>query len=90
MSLRVLHDRLLVRRVETVEEKKGELIMLKDTKALPRGVVTAVGTGRLVNGQVIPVAVNVGDTVIYRHNAGMEIEGQILLSESDLLAVVEQ
>ncbi len=88
--IRVLHDRLLIRKVEAEDQKMGELIVLKDTKALPRGVVTAVGNGRLVGSTVVPLAVTVGDTVIYRHNAGMEIEGHILLTESDLLAVVEE
>ena len=96
MNLKPLGDRIVLKVIETAEEKTARGIVLPDTaKEKPQqGEVLAVGPGRILdNGERIPMEVAVGDKVIYSKYAGTEvkIDGQELLviSERDILAKVE-
>ena len=96
MNLKPLGDRIVLRVIETVEEKTASGIVLPDTaKEKPQqGEVLAVGPGRILdNGERIPMEVAVGDKVIYSKYAGTEvkIDGQelLIISERDILAKVE-
>jgi len=96
MKIRPLHDRVVVRRKEEEEKTAGGILLPGSAKEKPNeGEVVAVGTGRVLeNGEVRPVDVNVGDTVVFGKYAGsdtIEIDGQelVILSESDIKAVVE-
>ncbi|ADI01356.1 MULTISPECIES: co-chaperone GroES [Syntrophothermus] len=96
MNLKPLGDRIVLKVIETAEEKTASGIVLPDTaKEKPQqGEVLAVGPGRILdNGERIPMEVAVGDKVIYSKYAGTEvkIDGQELLviSERDILAKVE-
>lgn len=57
-----------------------------------QGVVVAKGPGRIVNDKLIPVDVQINDTVVFKLNAGQEIkvgnEDFLILEESDILAVI--
>ena len=96
MKIRPLHDRVVVRRKEEEAKTAGGIVLPGSAKEKPnQGVVVAVGSGRVLdNGDVRPVDVKEGDLVVFGKYAGsdtIEVEGEelIILSESDIKAVVE-
>ena len=95
MALRPLRDKVVVRPSESEEKSTGGIFIPDTAKKKPQeGKVIAVGTGRLLDdGTVKPVAVSVGDTVIYSKYGGTEvtIEGEelVLLDEDQIFAVLE-
>lgn len=96
MNIRPLHDRVIVERKE-VESKSAGGIVLTGSAAekSTRGVVLAVGKGRILeNGNIHPLDVKVGDTVIFSEGYSTKtekIDGKevLILSESDIMAIVE-
>ncbi|QDP02454.1 co-chaperone GroES [Thalassotalea sp. PS06] len=96
MSIRPLHDRVIIKRQE-VESKSAGGIVLTGSAAekSTRGEVIAVGNGRILeNGEVRALDVKVGDKVIFNEGYGVKTEkldGEdvLILSESDILAIVE-
>ncbi|HET9136600.1 MAG TPA: co-chaperone GroES [Candidatus Kapabacteria bacterium] len=94
MNLTPLHDRLIVRAAAPEEVTKGGIILPDTAKEKPQqGEVLAVGTGKVDdNGKAIPMAVKVGDTVLYGKYSGTEIavdgEDLLIMRESDVFAVV--
>ncbi|PCS23861.1 co-chaperone GroES [Candidatus Enterovibrio escicola] len=96
MNIRPLHDRVIVERQE-VESKSAGGIVLTGSAAekSTRGVVLAVGKGRVLdNGNILPLDVKIGDTVIFSEGYGMKtekIDGKevLILSENDVMAIVE-
>ena len=96
MKIRPLHDRVIVRREEEEAKTAGGILLPGSAQEKPnRGVVVAVGSGRVLdNGDVRPVDVKVGDKVVFGKYAGqdtIDVAGEelIILSESDIKAVVE-
>ncbi|HID16466.1 MAG TPA: co-chaperone GroES [Candidatus Atribacteria bacterium] len=95
MNIRPLGDRVLVKRVSEQEKTKGGIVLPDTAKEKPqRGEIIAVGEGRLTeDGKRIPMNVKKGDKVIFAKYAGTEIElddeEYLLMSESDILAVLE-
>ena len=96
MKFRPLYDRVLVKRVEAEERTSSGLILPDSAKEKPlEAEVIAVGNGkRLDDGSHRPVSVNAGDRVIFGKYTGDEVKldgvEHIILSESDILAVVER
>ncbi len=95
MSLRPLHDRVIVKRLDQ-ETKTASGIVLPDAAAEKpdQGEILAVGTGKLLeDGKVRPLAVKIGDRVLFGKYAGqsVKVDGEELLvmREEDLFAVVE-
>jgi len=95
MNIRPLHDRVVVRRKEEEKTTAGGIVLPGSAKEKPnQGEVLAVGNGRVLDsGDVRPVDVKVGDTVVFGKYAGsdtIEIEGEelVILSESDIKAVL--
>ncbi len=96
MAIRPLHDRVIIKR-EEVESKSAGGIVLTGSAAekSTRGTVLAVGKGRVLdNGDVQALDVKVGDSVIFSEGYGVKTEkldGEevLILSESDILAIVE-
>ena len=94
MAFKPLHDRVLVRRVESDEKTKGGLIIPDSAKEKPqRGKVTAVGKGKtLDDGTKVALEIKKGDIVLFGKYAGTEvkIEGDefLILREDDVLAVI--
>ena len=89
MAFKPLHDRVVVRRVESEEKTAGGLIIPDSAKEKPqKGTIVAVGAGTKEN----PITVSVGDSVLYGKYAGTELhhEGKdyLIMKESDLLAIV--
>ena len=96
MKIRPLHDRVLVRRQEEEEKSAGGILLPGSAQEKPnQGQVIAVGSGKVLdNGEVRPVDVKEGDTVVFGKYAGsdtIEHDGEelVILSESDIKAVIE-
>lgn len=90
-----LGDRVMVKRLETEEERVGSLYVPDTAKEKPlRAKVLAVGPGRLdEKGKRVAMSVKAGNTVLIGKYAGtdMKIEGEecVILREDDILAVDE-
>lgn len=95
MKFRPLHDNVLVKRLEAGEQQQGSIIIPDTAKEKPQeGEVLAVGPGKLLeDGSRRPVAVAVGNKVLFGKYAGTEItidnEELLVMRESDLFGVVE-
>ena len=95
MSFRPLHDRILVRRVESEEKTRGGIIIPDTAKEKPQeGEVIAVGAGaRNEAGQVQPLDVKAGDRILFGKWSGTEIkidnEDLLIMKESDVLGIIE-
>jgi len=96
IKLKPLGDRVVVKPIEEEEVTKSGIVLPDTAKEKPqKGEVLAVGSGKLLeNGERVPLEVKVGDIVVYAKYGGTEIElgGEeyVILSERDLLAVVEK
>lgn len=94
MSFKPLHDRVLVERVEAEEKTAGGIIIPDNAKEKPQqGKIIAVGTGAVNdNGQVTPLAVKEGDTILFGKWSGTEIKldgkDYIIMKESDILGIL--
>ena len=95
MKIRPLRDRILVERIEEAEQRVGGIIIPDTAKEKPQsGRVIAVGKGRINDkGQVFPLDVKEGETVLFGKYAGSEIkiDGReyLILREDDVLGVLE-
>ena len=95
MAFKPLHDRVLVKRVESDEKTKGGLIIPDSAKEKPaEGEVVAVGPGaRDDNGNLIELAVKAGDRVLFGKWSGTEVkidgEDLLIMKESDILGVID-
>ena len=94
MSIRPLHDRVVVRRLEDERTTAGGIVIPDSAAEKPmRGEVIAVGLGKaLDNGNVRAIAVKVGDVVLFGKYTGTEvkIDGQelVVMREDDIMAVI--
>jgi chaperonin GroES len=96
MSIRPLYDRVVVRRNAEEETTAGGILLPGSAKEKPnQGEIVAVGEGKVLdNGELRPLAVKVGDTIVFGQYAGsntIEIDGEelIIMGESEIFAVVE-
>jgi chaperonin GroES len=95
MSLRPLADHVLIRRHEVDAQQEGGIIIPDTAKDKPQaGEILAVGPGRMMDdGHRQPIAVAIGNTVLFGKYAGTEIthdqEDLLVMRESDLLGVLE-
>ncbi len=95
MSIRPLHDRVLIKRVEEEQKTKGGIIIPDTAKEKPaEGKVVAVGTGRVQDdGKVRALDVKAGDRVLFGKYSGTEVkvdgEELIIMREDDILCVIE-
>ena len=94
MSFTPLHDRVLVRRVESEEKTKGGLIIPDSAKEKPQeGEVVACGEGaRKESGDLIPMGVKAGDKILFGKWSGTEVkiddEDLLIMKESDILGII--
>jgi chaperonin GroES len=95
MKVRPLRDRILVKRIEEQEQRFGGIIIPGTAKEKPQqGRVVAAGKGRVNDkGQVFPLDVKEGDTVLFGKYAGSEIkldgEEYLIIREEEVLGVLE-
>ncbi len=97
MNLKPLDDRIVVKANEAEERTASGLVIPDTAKEKPQqGTVLAVGPGRRSDqtGNVIPMDVKVGDTVVYSKYGGTEIsiggEDVLILTSRDVLGVIEK
>jgi chaperonin GroES len=95
MNLKPLDDRIVVRPNEAEQTTVSGLVIPDTAKEKPQqGEVLAVGPGRRSeqSGEIIPLDVKVGDTVVYSKYGGTEIavdgEDVLILSSRDVLAII--
>lgn len=94
MALKPLHDRVLVKRTEGEEKTAGGLIIPETAKEKPaEGEVIAVGEGlRKDSGELIEMAVKVGDKIMFGKWNGQEItvdgEEMLMMKESDIMGIL--
>ena len=95
MKISPLYDRVLLKRIEEKEVKRGGIIIPDSAKEKPQEAeVIAVGKGRTTDeGKVIPLTVKAGDKVLIGKYAGTEVtidgEEHIIMREDDVLAVID-
>jgi chaperonin GroES len=97
MKLQPLDDRIVVRPGESEETTASGLVIPDTAKEKPQqGEVLAVGPGRRSEqtGEVIPLGISAGDTVVYSKYGGTDItidgEDLLILSSRDVLATVQK
>ncbi len=94
MKFRPLHDRVVVRRLDSDEKSAGGIIIPDSAKEKPmEGKVVAVGPGaRNEKGDLIALDVKAGDTVLFGKWSGTEVkidgEDLLIMKESDIMGIV--
>ena len=94
MNIRPLYDRVVVRRKDEETKSAGGIVLPGSAAEKPsQGEILAVGNGRVLdNGEVRPLEVKVGDTIVFSQYGGttIKVEGEelLIMSESDILGVL--
>lgn len=95
MAFRPLHDRVLVRRIESELKTAGGIIIPDSAQEKPsQGEIIAVGSGaKAEDGTVTPLDVKSGDTILFGKWSGTEIkiddEDLLIMKESDIMGIIE-
>jgi chaperonin GroES len=93
-NFRPLHDRVVVRRVESEAKTKGGIIIPDTAKEKPQeGEIVAVGTGvRDDKGTIIPLDVKAGDRILFGKWSGTEVkldgEDLLIMKEADIMGII--
>lgn len=96
MKFRPLHDRVLVKRLDSEEKTSGGIIIPDSAKEKPmEGRIVAVGSGmRADNGSLVPLDVKEGDTILFGKWSGTEIkiggEEYLVMKEADVMGIIEK
>ncbi len=96
MKLNPLHDRVVVKRIEADTQTSSGIIIPDNAAEKPdQGTVLAVGAGRRTEaGTIVPMSLNVDDTVLFGKYAGqtVKIQGEevLILKEEEIYAIIEQ
>jgi len=94
MNIKPLSDRVVIKPASPDEEMQGGIIIPDTAKEKPqKGEVVAIGPGKASDtGEIIPIGVKTGDTVLYGKYSGTEVtidkEDYLIVRESDILAIV--
>lgn len=92
--LHPIRDRIVIKRDEEVKQTASGIFIPDTTTNKPeRGVVLAVGTGKVKpNGEILPLEIAVGDVVIFAKGAGqvVKVDGEelLIMTEADILTKV--
>ena len=95
MSIKPLHDRVVIERLEEELTSAGGIVIPDSAKEKPmRGKIVAVGPGKMLDsGNLIPLGVQLGDEVLFGKYSGTEvkIEGKelVVMREDDIMGIVE-
>lgn len=94
MKVRPLRDRVLVQTTEPSKQTATGLIIPDNALEKPEsGTVLAVGAGKIIDGTLIPMTVQVGDLVVFIKGIGekVRIDGQdyIVMREDDIIGIIE-
>ncbi|MBK6296943.1 MAG: co-chaperone GroES [Sphingomonadales bacterium] len=94
MTLRPLHDRVLVRRIEAADTSTGGIIIPDTAKEKPQeGEIVSAGAGkRDEDGKITPLDVKAGDKILFGKWSGTEVkldgEDLLIMNESDILGIL--
>jgi len=94
MKIRPLHDRVIVKRIEEERKTAGGIVIPDSAAEKPdQGEVLAIGTGKVMeDGKVRPLAVKVGDRVLFGKYSGssvkMDGDELLVMREEDIMGVV--
>jgi len=94
MKIRPLHDRVIVKRIEEERKTAGGIVIPDNAAEKPdQGEVLAIGTGKVMDdGKVRPLAVKVGDRVLFGKYSGssvkMDGDELLVMREEDIMGVV--
>ena len=95
MKIKPLGDRVLVKRLEEKEERKGGIIIPDTAKEKPQQAeVKAIGPGKCSDeGKLIPLQVKVGDKVLINEYGGTEVkidgEEYLIMREDDIMGIIK-
>jgi chaperonin GroES len=94
MTIKPLSDRVVIKMTEPEEKTQGGIILAGASKEKPQiAEVVAVGTGKYVDGELVPMNVSVGDKVLISKYSGTEVKVDgveyTILKQDDILAIVE-
>jgi chaperonin GroES len=95
MKIRPLHDRVIVKRLEEERKSPGGIVIPDTAAEKPiQGKIVAVGKGKILeDGNVRPLDVKVGDTILFGKYSGTEVkvdgEELLVMREEDVMAVIE-
>ena len=95
MKIRPLYDRVLVKRMEEETTSAGGIVIPGSAAEKPmRGEIIAAGKGkRLESGEIVPLDVSVGDTILFGKYSGTEVKVDgteyLVMREDDIMAVLE-
>ncbi|HSR68188.1 MAG TPA: co-chaperone GroES [Acidobacteriota bacterium] len=93
-SIKPLHDRILVKRVEEQEEVRGGIVIPDTAKEKPQeGEVVAVGDGKVLdNGKTAPMSVKAGDRILFGKYSGTEVKvdgsDYLIMREDEVLGIL--
>ena len=96
MTVRPLHDRIIVQRIDEGEQRVGGIIVPDSAKEKPQqGKVIAAGTGKSKDdGKRVPLDVQAGDSILFGKYSGQEIkldgDEYLIMCEDEVLAVIEE
>jgi len=94
LSVKPLHDRIIVKRLAQEAKTKGGIIIPDTAKEKPlKGEVVATGKGRMNDeGKVLPLDVKKGDKVLFGKYSGTEFQHEgleyLMLKEEDIYGVL--
>ena len=94
MNIRPLHDRVIIRRMEEEKTSPGGIVIPDSATEKPvKGEVVAVGNGKILDsGEVRPLDVKVGDTILFGKYSGTEVsvdgEELLVMRVDDITAVM--
>jgi chaperonin GroES len=95
MKIRPLHDRVIVKRLEEDRKSPGGIVIPDTAAEKPvQGKIVAVGKGKILeDGQIRPLDVKVGDTILFGKYSGTEVkvdgDDLLVMREEDVMAVIE-
>ncbi len=94
MNIKPLGDRVVLKQAEVEETTKSGIILTGNSKEKPQySEVVAVGPGKVEDGKLIPMTVQVGQKVVFSQYAGSEItlgeDKYTVVRESDILGIIE-
>lgn len=94
MSIKPMYDNIVIKPIKADEKTAGGIYIANNTtlQAHEEGEVVAIGEGYRVNGELVPLRVNVGDTVLYRKGVEVATKDEngddiVILSEGTVLAI---
>ena len=95
MKIRPLHDRVIVKRLESETKSAGGIVIPDSAAEKPvQGKVVAVGKGKILeDGNVRPLDVKVGDKILFGKYSGTEVKVDgdelVVMREEDVMAIIE-